>query len=187
MAMPHSATDWTVDMLDSLPDDGKRYEIIDGELIVTPSPVALHQYAVADLCQRLNACLAGSGIGRAIVSPADVRVARTSSVQPDVFVVPAVDGRAPLTYPEAGELLLVIEVRSPGTAKIDRGKKRRFYQRVGVPEYWVVDCDAETIERWRGIDERSEVLGDRIEWQPAGAERALVIELPEFFQGLTKI
>ena len=84
-------------------------------------------------------------------------------------------------------MLLAIEVRSPSTAAVDQGRKRLLYQRERVPEYWIVDCDARCIERWRPADERPEVLTERISWQPDGARAPLVDELPEFFEGLTTV
>jgi Uma2 family endonuclease len=184
MAMPHPEKVWTLEMVHALPDDGQRYEIIDGELYVTPAPSLMHQYAAAELWMRLGQYLNSTRAGWAAMSPADVTFSATSSVQPDVFVMPLVEGRAPRTWDEAGRILLAIEVRGPSTAARDVGVKRRLYQRYRVPEYWSVDCDGALIERWRPDDERPEVLTDRIEWQPAGAEEALVLELPAFFAGL---
>lgn len=113
--------------------------------------------------------------------PADVIYDDETMVEPDVFVVPLKDGRKPLTWEEAGSLLLAIEVLSPSTARADRQLKRRLHQRKGVPEYWVVDMDAQLIERWRPDDERPEVLADQIEWQPDPAHPPLAIGVPEFF------
>ena len=185
MAMPHASNAWTVERLDALPDDGQRYEIIDGELFVTPAPAYVHQYAIAGIFKRLDAYLAGTGIGRAAFAPIDVTFSRATRVQPDVVVLPLVDGRAPLSWEEAGRLLLVVEVRSPATAKRDRGRKRELYQRQGVPEYWLVDTDAETIERWRPGSDRPELCTERITWRPDGAATALSIDLAEFFHSLT--
>ena len=90
MGMPATiAPDWTVDMVDALPEDGQRYEIIDGELFVTPAPGEMHQDIVGELHARLRAYLKGHGVGKAMISPSDVRRGdRTRNrVQPDVFVV----------------------------------------------------------------------------------------------------
>ena len=74
MAMPVAArSDWTVQMLDALPDDGQRYEIIDGELIVTPAPADLHQLVLGELHARVHAYLRGTLVGKVLFSPADVR------------------------------------------------------------------------------------------------------------------
>ena len=135
----------------------------------------------------LDGFLTGSGIGCAFVSPADIIFSPTTLVQPDVFVVPGADGRPPREWSDIRRLLLAIEVHSPSTARRDRGVKRRLYQREGVPEYWIVDCDARCIERWRPGDELPESLTDRITWQPEGAAMPLVVELSEFFGGLRTI
>ena len=83
-------TGWTVDMLETLPDDGKRYEIIDGELFVTPAPYLVHQIIAAELNARLRDYLRAHPVGRAIVAPADVRVGDRTSVEPGVFVIPQI-------------------------------------------------------------------------------------------------
>jgi Uma2 family endonuclease len=184
MAMPHHAPEWTVEMVHALPDDGNRYELIDGELLVTPSPNYAHQSAVLELGFRLRAFLAPRKIGVVRVAPLDVWLSADEYVEPDVFVLPAVEGRAPTSVEEAGLPLLVIEVRSEKTAFNDTGPKRRRYQRARIPEYWIVDVDARRVERWRPDDERPEFLAARIAWQPEGASEELVIELEEFFESL---
>ena len=82
---------------------------------------------------------------------------------------------------EVGALVLAIEVLSPTTARADRHKKRRLYQRERVPEYWIVDVDARLIERWRPEDERPEILAEQVEWNPDPAHPPLVIDLAEYF------
>ena len=183
MAMPATRTDWTVDMLDALPDDGQRYEIIDGELFVTPAPSDVHQYIVGELYARLLAYFRGSGIGHPVVSPADVRRGdrRRNRVQPDIFVVRVTDGKRP-TYPfELRDLLLAVEVESPGNPSYDYQTKRVLYMEAGVPEYWIVNPDARTIARWRGGEEPGEILTHRLVWQPHGMAEAFVLELDAFF------
>ena len=131
MGMPATISDWTVERLDALPDDGPRYEIIDGELFVTPAPGEGHQDIVGALYRRLHQYLAGHGIGRAMISPADVRRGdRTRNrVQPDVFVVRLVEGKRP-TYPyELHDLLLAVEVVSPSNPILDYQVKRDLYLR----------------------------------------------------------
>src|SRR5215216_3519443 len=129
MAMPATRTDWTVDMLDALPEDGQRYEIIDGELFVTPAPSDVHQYVVGELYARLLAYLRGSGVGHPVISPADVRRddRRRNRVQPDIFVVRVVEGKRP-HYPfDLGDLLLAVEVESPSNQSYDYQTKRLLY------------------------------------------------------------
>ncbi|HUF64383.1 MAG TPA: Uma2 family endonuclease [Gemmatimonadaceae bacterium] len=172
---------WTVEQLATLPDDGKRYEIIDGELYVTPSPVYRHQYAVVEMVTALRTYLKPLGAGVALAAPADVEFDRRTVVEPDVLVLPLFAGRRPHVFAEAGRLLLAVEVLSPGTAARDRGIKRELYQRQGVPEYWIVDLDARLIERWRPDDQRPEIVRDRLEWLPEGAREPFVLDVPAFF------
>jgi len=185
MAMPHAMPaqgDWTVeDMWALLPDDGNRYEVIDGVLYVTPSPGNPHQDAVAALLVPLRAFLGRCPVGWVRVAPADVRFGPKRGVQPDVYVAPLVNGRRPHVWQEITHLLLVAEVLSPGTASRDRGVKRRVYQEV-ADEYWIVDIDARIIERWRPGDERPEMLDSALTWQPAGADEPLTLDLPAFFR-----
>ena len=184
MAMPTPRTEWTVDMLDALPDDGQRYEIIDGELFVTPAPTEIHQLIVGRLHFVLTQYVQGSSVGRAIVSPADVRRGdRTRNrVQPDVFVVRLRDGKRP-SYPyELSDLLLAAEVPSPGNSAYDYQEKRGLYLREGVGEYWIVNGESRNVSRWRGVADPGEVLSERLEWHPAGMPSPLVFHLPSFFE-----
>ena len=180
MVMP--ATHWTVEMVRALPDDGKRYEVIDGELFVTPAPTWSHQRAVRDLLFRIADYLRVNPGLEALFAPADITAGERTLVQPDVFVMPRGPGAMPGGWVEVGALVLAIEVLSPSTARADRHKKRRLYQRERVPEYWIVDVDARLIERWRPDDERPEILVDRIEWQPDALHPPLVIKLSEYFR-----
>jgi Uma2 family endonuclease len=184
MVMP-ATTHWTVDMVRALPDDGKRYEVIDGELFVTPAPTLGHQRAAFELGTLLKSYVATHGIGEVVLSPADVLTAEHVMVQPDVFVAPLVEGRKPASWKDVGIPLLAIEILSPSTARADRQVKRRLYQRERVSEYWIVDVDARLLERWRPDDERPEILAERIEWQPDVGAPPLVIDLAAYFRDVT--
>lgn len=183
MGMPAVQTDWTVDMLDALPDDGQRYELIDGVLYVTPAPSDVHQLVAGEFYSRIRKYLSGSKLAYALFSPADVRKGdRTRNrVQPDVFAVRFAAGKRP-TYPyELGDLLLVIEVQSPGNPLLDYQVKRKLYLSQGVPEYWIANAEARIVSRWRGADDPGEVLTRRIEWLPVGMAEPLVMDLPGLF------
>lgn len=129
----------------------------------------------------LRAYLRSAPVGEAVTSPADIELDARTLVQPDVFVVPLDAGRRPRQWRDVRGLLLAVEVLSPSTARPDRTVKRRRYQRAQIPEYWIVDLDARLVERWRPEDERPEVLGERLVWQPAVTRPALEVELPSFF------
>jgi Uma2 family endonuclease len=181
MGMPEAGTVWTAEMVRALPEDGWRYEVVDGELLVTPSPSYDHQRAVGQVFRLLADYADRLGFCEAIVSPADVELDTHGLVQPDVYVQRLVDGRPAGNWNAGAPLLLVVEVLSASTARADRITKRRRYQRARIPEYWIVDCDARTIERWRPDDERPEILADEIAWHPEGARNPLVIDLARLF------
>ncbi|MEO5818263.1 MAG: Uma2 family endonuclease [Gemmatimonadaceae bacterium] len=170
-------------MLDALPDDGQRYEIIDGELFVTPVPGEPHQDVAGELYARLRDYLRGHGVGKAMVSPADVRREdrKRNPVQPDVFVVRMVDGKRP-SYPyELHDLLLAVEVVSPGNPSLDYHIKRELYLREEVGEYWVINPDVRNVSRWGGRDDPGDVLSKRIEWQPDGMNLPFALDVQDFF------
>ena len=183
MGMPVAMHDWTVSMLDALPDDGQRYEIIDGELFVTPAPGEAHQDVVGALILRLSPYLDSTDIGKVIVSPSDVcRGDRTRNrVQPDVFVVRRTDGKRPAYPYQLGDLLLAIEVASPGNPLLDYHVKRDLYLREGVGEYWIINPDARNVSRWSGRDEPGEVISLELRWKPDGMTTEFVLNLPKFF------
>ncbi len=181
MGMSQTATDWTAAMVRDLPDDGRRYEVVDGELLVTPAPAYRHQRAVGELYVVLHTYLSAHRVGSVLVAPADVVLDLRTLVQPDLFVVPLVGGRPPENWDEAGAMLLAVEVLSPSSARADRQIKRRRYQRAGVPEYWIVDLDARLIERWTGNDPRPDMISERLVWQPDPARGGLEIDVVALF------
>lgn len=181
MAMPHPIADWTVAQVLELPDDGNRYEVVDGELLVSPAPALPHQRAVLRLYDRLHPFVESHRLGCVLHSPADIEFDERTLVQPDLFVAPLIEGRRPRSWKEIHTLHLAVEVLSPSTARADRHVKRRRYQRHGVAEYWIVDLDARLVERWRPADERPEILAERIEWCPSPDVPPLAIDLVELF------
>lgn len=199
MLMPHAAKRWTVDDLAALPDDGHRWELIDGVLYAdgvevtgdprvfrppAPAPELSHQRILGALFVALREYFAIERIGEAIVGPLDIHLGE-SPVKPDLVVLPLVVSEPAALVEAAGLPLLVVEVVSAATARADRLTKRLLYQRERIPEYWIIDLDARAIERWRPGDERPEWLGERIEWQPEGAAEPLVIDLESLFREIT--
>lgn len=183
MGMPDLLDRWTREEVLALPDDGNRYELLDGELLVTPAPSLRHQHAVGALLLRLAPYVDSSRAGYLSHSPADLALEGGQVAQPDLFVVATPRGRRPATWAECGIPVLVVEVVSPSTAHYDRLIKRRRYQRSGVAEYWVVDLEARVVERWRPADDRPEVLDRRLIWQPVPDFPAFDLDLGEFFSG----
>lgn len=173
---------WTVEDVLALPDDGNRYELIDGGLLVSPAPRLPHQAAVFAMQQALHAYLSMQPLGYDFHAPADLRFGPATLVQPDVFVAPPVDGKRPKEWVDISTLLLVVEIVSPSSALNDRMIKRTLYQRVGIPDYWIVDLSARRVERWRPSDARAEVCTGSISWRPFGSSAPLVLDLPAFFR-----
>ncbi len=173
---------WTREEVLAIPDDGKRYELVDGELLVSPSTTWKHQRGVLQLCLRIAPYVSTTGIGEVLLAPADLDLRSGQLVQPDVFVVePAGDSQS-RSWEDAGIPLLAIEVISPSTAKYDRGIKRLLYQRSSVPVYWIVDLDARQVEVWTPGADFPQISSGSVTWQPDAAIQPLVIDLVAFFR-----
>src|SRR5438477_5609635 len=160
----------------ALPDDGRRYQILDGELFVTPAPGTRHQIILMRLSAQLHAHVTAHRLGLVLPAPADVILADTSIVQPDILFV-ATDRQAIVSARGIeGAPTLGVEILSPTTAEVDRRRKRDLYARYGVPYYWIVDADARAIEMYRLITGAYELLA-----RPTGA----TMTAAEPFAGLT--
>lgn len=180
--MPAPRTDWTVEMVHELPDDGNRYEVIDGVLLVSPSPSLVHQRVVGRLYALLLPYVSAVGL-EVLVAPAAVTWSKRTEVQPDVLALPLLpNGRLAERFEDVGVLGLAVEVLSPSTARTDRFLKRREYQKRNVPEYWIVDPPGRSVERWRPGDEDPEILYETLSWQPSPDVAPLVIDLQALFR-----
>jgi Uma2 family endonuclease len=162
------------------PLQSPRYELVEGALLVTPSPSGIHQFAVTLLWKSLYEYLARNPVGRALTSPLDVELEPNSITQPDVVVVPLEEWRRMRHEMPVRSLLLASEVLSPSSGQHDRVTKRPVYLR-HVSVYWIVDLDARLIEQWLPNDERPEILVDVLEWHPTGAAEAFRLDLPRYF------
>ena len=178
MGMPQTAEVWTAEQIRALPDDGLRHEVVDGEHLVTPAPLLVHQRAVGLFHRHLTLYVIAHGLGECLAAPADVEFDPHTMVQPDVFVTA---NRRARTWLEILPLRLAVEVLSPSTARGDRLVKRRRFQRAGV-ELWIVDLDARLVERWRLGDKRPEVMAETLEWQPDASLPPLVLDLVALFR-----
>ena len=190
MGMPAIRRHWTTADVRALIDESRpwpRYELIDGELRVTPSPGNEHQIAVGAVFVLLDAYLEREQVGVAIMSPADLELRAGTITQPDAFVVPAggassADGA--WEWSDIHSLPLAVEVISPSSIRPDRITKREYYLDVGVPDYFIVDVHARIVERWSPDRDTPLVLRDQLVWQPAGAVHPLVVSLPELFDDI---
>ncbi|MFQ5890724.1 MAG: Uma2 family endonuclease [Gemmatimonadota bacterium] len=133
-----------------LPDDGNRYEAIEGELYVTPAPTVRHQRISRRLERALDPLLTDAGHGEILHAPVGVEFPATSEgVQPDIVFISR--ARRSIVGEDwiRGAPDLVVEILSPTTAHRDRGVKLKLYDRQGVEEYWIVDPDGDSVEVWR--------------------------------------
>ena len=172
---------YTADMVRALPEDGNRYEVVHGELLVTPAPRLWHQMLVGRLHVALEAYLRDESTGLVFASPADISWGRHVLVQPDVFVVPRDEART-LDWASIRTLLLAAEILSPSTQRADRFTKRRLYQERSVLTYWVVDGDQRLVEVWTPEAEFPAVERERLVWQPRGVGRVFELALEELFR-----
>lgn len=187
MGMPalDLARRWTREEVLALPDDGNRYELVDGELLVSPSPIRLHQRAVKHLLRLVDDYVEAHRLGEALDSPADIKFGPDEILQPDVFVAPTIaGGRLGATWEDVGVPRLVVEVLSRGTATFDRVQKRLRYQAAGVPTYWIVDLDARVVEVWTPHDERPAIIADVLTWRPDPSVPSLELDLPALFAAI---
>ena len=162
----------TYDEYRLLPDDGKRYELIEGDIFVSPSPSTRHQTVSRRLQFALMQALEVPGLAQIFNAPVDLLLEPTSVVQPDLVIVSA--ARASIVTSRALEGIpdVVVEILSPGSVDRDQYLKLRLYERFAIPEYWVVDPDHGMLVAHR-LDANS--YGIRARY-----DRASTLESPEF-------
>lgn len=177
--MPMAATSqrWTLDQLHSLPDDGNKYELVRGELFVTPAPTRTHESILARLTRILDPYVAAHSLGYVFHPRAVVRF-DGSETEPDLLV--RKDDAPELDWEAAPTPSLVVEVLSPSTRRRDRVEKRQFYLDAGAATYWIVDADARTVTVVRHR-ETDLVARETVDWHPAGASAELTVRLNEVF------
>ncbi len=156
----------------ALPDDGRRYELHDGELSVTPAPSTRHQRISHKLLQLLDAHVEAGRLGEVFYAPLDVILSDTTVVQPDLVYIDT--GRSGLVSERGieGPPTLVVEILSPSTATLDRMTKPRLYARHRVPFLWLVDPDRRTVEAF--------ALGEAGYGEPVVASGSTPAALPPF-------
>lgn len=137
---------WTYPHYLSLPEDGNRYEIIEGVLYLMPSPTPKHQKVIGKLQYWLYQAVELKGLGEVYTAPLNVILSFQDVVQPDIMIILKSNAGIITTRNIEGSPDLVIEVTSPSTVGYDRDEKKRAYAKAGVKEYWLVDPATETIE-----------------------------------------
>lgn len=180
MAMPNSIARWTLSELHRLPDDGNRYELVHGELFVTPAPSFAHQEIVDALAALLQPYIWKHNLGRLVFPRSVIRVGSHSEVEPDMMVRPVSHSR-PTSWDDAPLPILVVEVVSATTRRRDHVEKRALYLEAEVPDYWIVDREPRTIRVVRPGCDDADIVTTLI-WHPPGATEALTVDVARLFR-----
>lgn len=181
MAMAVSVPRYTIDDLDRFPDDGNRYELLEGVLLVTPAARAVHQIVANRLQVRLSVALEETGRAH-VVGPGAISVPPSTQLQPDILVYPS--RFAPtIDWASVTEHWLAVEVLSRSSRVYDREFKRDAYLALGVAEVWLVDIADRSVEVSRGAAAR-EIVREVIEWSVPRLDVVVRLELAEVFAGI---
>ncbi|MEP6729626.1 MAG: Uma2 family endonuclease [bacterium] len=178
MLMATHAKRWTLAELHRLPDDGNKYELVRGELFVTPAPTLDHETILARLTRILDPFVAANNLGL-VYHPRAIMRFEGSEVEPDLMVRRQPSARD-VEWNNAPTPILLVEVLSDSTRRRDLVSKRQLYLDAGVAEYWIVDPDANSVRVVRN-GESDQLAIEQLTWTPAGATRSLVIELRAIF------
>ena len=181
MAMAISVPLYTVDDLENFPDDGNRYELLDGVLLVTPAPAAIHQLVASRFQVELAIGLMRPGHAHVVGPGAVVRKPRTQ-LQPDILVYPS-RFKPTLDWPKITEHWLAVEVLSRSSRIYDRDFKRDAYFALGVEQVWLVDWREQVVEVCTGAG-RTRRVRDVIRWRVETAGTTVMIDLAEVFAGI---
>jgi Uma2 family endonuclease len=171
---------WTLEELHSLPDDGNKYELIHGELFLTPPPNDDHETILARLTRILDPYVAANRLGH-VYHPRAVFRFKGSEVEPDLMVRQEAPGTGS-AWETAPPPILIVEVFSPSTRRRDLMQKKDFYMEdAELAEYWMVDGDRREIRVARP-GEPDQVATDILVWHPSGPSESLTIRLSDVFR-----
>lgn len=178
MPMATTTKRWTLEELHSLPDDGNKYELVRGELFVTPPPNQDHETIASRLTRILEPYVSANSLGF-VYRPRAVFRFQGSEVEPDLMV------RQPPRRPkeewqDAPFPILIVEVLSDSTRRRDRNQKRDFYMDAGIAEYWIIDPDQRSISVIR-TGQREVVASGSLTWAPEGVPTPLVFDVTQVF------
>ena len=173
---------YTVDDLDRFPEDGSRYELLEGWLIVSPLPGTLHQWLAMRVARLLDEHL-GEGARGFVYPVGAVHRGPDTRLLPDVLTV-SPQGRPGIAWSDIADRWLAVEVLSPSTQLYDRNYKVNAYLALGVREVWLVDAQQRTIEVHRTIGEEPVIVADVLRWTAPGADTPLLLDVAALFAQL---
>jgi Uma2 family endonuclease len=165
-------TPFTYEDLRLMPEDGRRHELMEGELFASPAPSTRHQTVSRRLQFALMEALEKPGLAQIFDAPIDLVLDKHSAVQPDLVVVGAANASIITARALEGVPDIVVEILSPGSDDRDRHIKRRLYERFSIPEYWLVEPEHGFLTVHR-LDQGTYGLR-------AHYDRASILECPEF-------
>lgn len=171
----------TKDEIINLPADGKRYEVVWGELLVTTKVSFAHQHALTELLFSLARYCKRFSTGETFFAPADISWSPDTLVKPDVFVAPSDEVRASDDWSTVKTLHLVAEILSEETARADRFPKRRLYQMQRVDPLWLVDVERRFVEVWTPAALFPTIETEQLTWHAPGAAEPFILPLSSLF------
>lgn len=180
MTVTGAHPEWTYSEYARLPDDGNRYEVIDGEVCMTPAPGSRHQRVAAELFVILREYAKRHDIGE-MLWDVDLLFVSGQYLRPDMLFVPRESAAGVTDRGMEATPGLVVEVLSPHSSRIDRVLKPARYRDFGVPEYWVVDPIGRAIERYRLNSAGPEICRDGFIWAPVDGAPALHVDVQHVF------
>lgn len=139
---------WTYDDYAALPDDGNRYEVIEGELVMAPAPRISHQECLTNLILITGTYVKSHNLGRVLAAPCDVILDSRNVLQPDLIFISNARAEVVTEKNLQGAPDLAVEILSPSSLRRDRIQKRRIYARHGIPHLWLIDAQARTLEEF---------------------------------------
>ncbi|MBA3403372.1 MAG: Uma2 family endonuclease [Gemmatimonadaceae bacterium] len=178
MALP--VPQFTIDMLDSFPEDGNRYELLEGMLLVTPSPSHAHQVVATRLIYVLMDALEASRKAQ-VVAVGAIQRGDNTQLEPDILVHPATF-RPGEHWRDISGWWLAVEVMSPSSRIYDTVVKRDAYLALGVEEYWVMDMRDRSVEVWKRGSLGSERVTGTLTWRPAALDASVIVDLDDVFR-----
>ena len=181
MAMPVAVPRYTLEDLESFPNDGNRYELLDGVLLVTPAPNPPHDVVRERIARALYLYFGPSPIAR--VSAGAVEIAPGLHLEPDILVLP-VTPKVPARWTDVRTWWLAVEISGRGSRVYDRDFKRTAYTAVGVGEVWRADLAARCVFVTRPGDAAEYRADERLVWHPPQMRVPLVIDVPALFEGI---
>ena len=184
MGMPLTVRRYTIEDLARFPDDGQRYELVEGMLIVTPAPGNVHEVVVHRLHMALGNFLDPTRAAY-IVGRSEIERGINTHLEPDLMVYPS-SYRLGTPWKEIREWWLAVEVFSRSSVIYDREIKAGVYLKLGVAEVWLVDPEHRRVEVCRAGEEPL-VVTEHLHWIPPASDRGLIIDLEEVFRDVFRL